>query len=373
MNIAIDLRSLIGGQFSGVENYILNVVHGLLREDKQNQYTLYSNSFRGSNLNEFKFINSKIKLTRLPNKFVNLGLKTGLLNMEKLIGDFDVLFMPNPNQVNLKFQAKLVVTAHDLSPLVTPEFYDMKRRLWHKFLNLKKIFQRADVILAVSEYTKQDLIRLLNIPEHKIVVTYLGVDNKTFNNLPNETELRNIRNKYNLPGDYLLFLNTIEPRKNLPGVLKAFESYTGDEFLIIAGKLGWKYKEALKLINSSPKSSKIRYLGYIKDKDKPFVIKMAKALMYPSFYEGFGLQPLEAAASGVPSIISKVTALPEIMGSASLLVDPYNVSQITQAMSAICTDKQLRALLIEQGLETAKKYSWQNTVQKTLTAITKNY
>jgi glycosyltransferase involved in cell wall biosynthesis len=195
----------------------------MLKQDRNNSYTLFFNSFYKTELPEFHYINAKIKITRWPNKILNLLLKFKLLTLEKLIGDFDVLYMPNLNQFNISKKAKLFLTVHDLSPVVTPEFYDIKRQLWHKFLNYKKAFKRADAIFAVSEYTKSDLTKLFSIPEEKIHVVYPGVDKKIFNpEIPLDT-LRQIRNKYGLPGDYILFLNTIEPRKNLLGLIAAFE------------------------------------------------------------------------------------------------------------------------------------------------------
>jgi glycosyltransferase involved in cell wall biosynthesis len=263
MKIAIDLRSLSSGSVSGVENYTLNLLDNMLKQDRNNSYTLFFNSFYKTELPEFHYINAKIKITRWPNKILNLLLKFKLLTLEKLIGDFDVLYMPNLNQFNISKKAKLFLTVHDLSPVVTPEFYDIKRQLWHKFLNYKKAFKRADAIFAVSEYTKSDLTKLFSIPEEKIHVVYPGVDKKIFNpEIPLDT-LRQIRNKYGLPGDYILFLNTIEPRKNLLGLIAAFESLELPCFLVIAGKRGWKYSEVFNAIKNSPKKNKIKYLAYV--------------------------------------------------------------------------------------------------------------
>src|SRR5581483_761060 len=146
MKIAVDLRSLSSGSVSGVENYCLNLVKNLLRLDKQNQYLLFYNGWFDQNPPDFNFVNSKTKISRLPNKILNLALKFGAVNMESLTGETDWLFLPNLNQFNIKPKTKLAITVHDLSPVITPEFYDAKRRLWHKFLNYKKAFERADIL-----------------------------------------------------------------------------------------------------------------------------------------------------------------------------------------------------------------------------------
>lgn len=369
MNIAVDLRSLQSGSISGVENYTLNLLDALLAMDKQNRYTLFYNSFRNSQVGDMQYINSKLVKTRYPNRLLNLALMMKLAGLEKITGDFDVLFMPNLNQFNIRPGAKLAMTVHDLSPVVTPEFYDLKRNVWHKLLSYSAAFKRANIIFAVSEYTKLDLMRLFNVPAEKIRVIYPGIDTNIFRPDIGDERLRRIRNTYGLPGDYILFLNTIEPRKNLSGLLKAYESLDSRADLVIVGRQGWKYKRIFDEIKHSRKSSKIRYMGYLAEADKPAVIKLSRMLVYPSFYEGFGFQPLEAMAIGTPTIVSQVTALPEIVGSASLLVNPYSTDDIRRAMQALLTDQLLRAQFISKGFAQARKYNWQRTAEQVLQGL----
>ncbi len=153
--------------------------------------------------------------------------------------------MPNLNQFSIHPETKLAITVHDLSPIMTPEFYNLKRKTWHKFLNYKAAFEQANILFAVSEYTKSDLIKIFNIDPKKIIVAYPAA---TLHADVEEATLRQARNLYNLPGDYILFLNTIEPRKNLGGLIKAFEKLESNTSLVIAGRLGWKYKKDFALI-----------------------------------------------------------------------------------------------------------------------------
>ena len=366
MKIAIDLRSLSSGSISGVENYTLNLLDNLLKLDKTNQYTLFYNSLFNKQLGDFHYVNSKVIHSRLPNKVLNIGLKLKALKLEQLAGDFDLLFMPNLNQYHISNSAKLVITTHDLSPVLTPEFYDVKRRMWHKFLNYKRAFARANILFAVSEYTKNDLIKVFNIAPEKIKVIYPGLDHNIFNPSVMEEDQRNLRNRYGLPGDFYLFLSTIEPRKNLKTLIRAFEQVNNSVHLVIAGRLGWKYKKDFALIKKSKKNAKIKYIGYISESDKPALIKMAKALVYPSFYEGFGFQPLEAFASGTPVIASHVTSLPEVVSGAGLLINPYSVDDLSFALTEIVANKALRASLIEKGLLQAKKFTWVKTAEEVL-------
>lgn len=372
MKIAVDLRSLSSGYVSGVENYILNVLDNMLKLDKTNEYLLFHNAFHRRLLGDFQFVNSRIVSTRYPNKLLNFGFKFCAVSMESLIGEFDVLFLPNPNQFCLQSQARLVVTAHDLSPLITPEFYDIKRRLWHKFLNFRKIFERADAIAAVSDYTRQDLERLLGIDSGKVKTIYPGVNHRQFKSDLSETLLRQVRNFYGLPGDYMLFLNTLEPRKNLINLIKAFEQLNKDVFLVIAGKPGWKYGGLLKAINTSRKRSRIKLLGYIPEEHKPALIRMSKFLVYPSFYEGFGFQPLEAAACGRPAIVSNVTSLPEVLGDASLLVNPHQPDELTKAFDVLLSNPGFSEQLGEKAARKAEDYTWEKTAMETLKLITGN-
>lgn len=366
MNIAIDLRSLSSGSISGVENYILNLLDNLFSLDSKNHYTLFNNSLTKPVLGDFNYINTTLRYSKFPSKLVNLALKFKFISLEKLTGEFDCLFMPNLNQFNVSPNAKVILTVHDLSPVVTPEFYNFKRMFWHKFLNYKKAFERADQLLAVSEYTKQDLIKIFKIDPNKIKVIYPGVDSHTFHpNIPDH-QLRLVRNTYSLPGEFILFLNTIEPRKNLPNLIKAFERLNGDANLVIAGKPGWKYKETFRQIKNSKKSAKIKYVGYVEEKHKPALIKLAKILAYPSFYEGFGFQPLEAMAIGTPVVASQLTSIPEIVGNSGILVDPYNIDSLTTSLNTLLNNNDLREQLISKGQVTAKKFLWQNTARGVL-------
>lgn len=369
MKIAYDLRSISAKEFSGVENYSLNLLKNLILEDKQNEYLLFSNSFKAVKKKLVEGSNVKNCESRIPNKFLNLAFKLNLKNLEDFTGPVDWFFMPNLNQFKISKKTKLALTVHDLSPLITPEFYNIKRRIWHSFLNYKKAFQRADLLFAVSEYTKQDLLKLFPINEDKIKVVYPGISLNTSLDLNNLENLRGIRNIYGLPGDYFLFVNTIEPRKNLSGLLKAFEQIKSSTSLVIVGKPGWNYKVIFKEINSHKKRAKIKYLGYVPEFHKPAIIKMSKALVYPSFYEGFGFQPVEAMTLGVPVIASQVTAIPEVVSSAAVLVDPYNVEMLAKIMDQISFDANLRNKLGDLGKERANFFSWRESANKVINYI----
>lgn len=362
MKIAVDLRSLHSTEFSGVESYTVKVLEKLLTRDRENSYTLFYNGFKPKQFDSLHFINAKYKQTRIPNRLLNLSMKFfNKPRLEKLVGDCDVLFMPNWNVCSVDDKTKVILTVHDLSPLVLPQMYNWKSRAWHSFINIKKLVKRADALIAVSEHTKIALQEVLKVPEQKITVAPLGVEQEFFNPSLDVDQLRQVRNIYGLPGDFILFLGTIEPRKNLETLIDAFERVNSPVNLVIAGKLGWKYKAITQRIEKSKKRRQIKLLGYIPEADKPYIMKLAKTFVWPSLYEGFGLPVLEAMAVGTPALTSQLTSLPEVAGSTALLVNPYNPQDIASGLEDLLTNEQLRQRFTVQGIERAKNFTWDKT------------
>lgn len=364
MNITIDLRSLHTQEFSGVEHFSVQVIEQLLRVDKTNHYLLYYNGFKPKAFTQFHFVNGKYKQTRIPNRLLNLGFKfLRWPKFESLTNYNNVVLMPNPNMIRLRSTTKLVLVIHDLSPVLMPEMYTWKAQLWARVINIPALCKRADKILAVSEYTKQTLITEFGIEPDRIAVGLLGIDQERYQPELSISKLRAVRNNYNLPGEFILSIGTLEPRKNLARLIKAFEGLEGEQSLVIAGKLGWRYSEAMELIRSSPKRKQIIYLGYIPEEDKPALIKLAQVFAWPSLYEGFGLPVLEAMAVGTPVLTSNVTSLPEVAGDSALLVNPYNFAEITEGLKLLLTDTATRESYIQKGLLRSKEFSWLNTAE----------
>lgn len=372
MKIAIDLRGLHSGKISGVENYIINILERFLKMDHSNSYILFDNAFRPKNYDYLKFVNAQVVQRRVPNRLFNAALKfAGRPKFENYFGDFDLLFMPNWNFFAIRSTTKLIVTVHDLSPVVAPEFYNVKRRLWHRLINFDRILHRADHIVAVSEYTKADVVRLYNIAPEKVSVIYPGIDRTLFKPELSVSKLREVRNLYGLPGEFILFLNTLEPRKNLVNFIKAFEKVDSNISLVIGGKKGWKYQEIFATMNKSVKRRRIKYLGYIPEEHKPYLIGLASVVGFPSFYEGFGFPALEALSVGVPVLASQVTSLPETVNDAALMVDPYNIDDMTAGLEMLLNDQQLRDNLVSKGLRQAQKFNWETSASQLLEVLQK--
>lgn len=365
MRITVDLRSLHTKHSTGVEYFTTQVLERLLATDKTNHYTLYYNGFQPKQFEQFHFINVTYKQTRIPNRLLNLAFRLFKTpTIESLSGEQGTVLMPNPNMIALRSTTKLALVVHDLSPILMPEMYSWKAQTWHKFINIPKLIHRADKLIAVSDYTKQALVSELSIAEDKITVAKLGVDHDRFHANLEVSELRSARNRYGLPGEFILFVGTIEPRKNLPRLIQAFEQIKSDAHLVIAGKLGWRYDEVFSLIQKSPKAKLIHYLGYIPESDKPALMKLASVFAWPSLYEGFGLPPIEAAAVGTPVVTSNVTSLPEVMSDSAMLVNPYNVSELAHALEVLLTQDTVREQFIRKGLERAKSFTWEATAEQ---------
>ncbi len=382
MRIGIDIRSLAAGKRSGVEEYTIGLLRELFRVGSEHEYVLFFNAW-GKTVPDLAwaegFANVRIRRFRIPNRLLNLSLwYLRYPKLDRLIGGTDVFFMPNLNFAAVSRRTRLMVTAHDLSFEFFPETFSWKQRLWHFAIDFRSLLRRADAIIAVSKSTKDDLLTCYGIPEGKIHVIYSGIDERFAPMDRNSLALVAVQQKYQLPYKFILYLGTIEPRKNLGSLLRAFEVFQrvaiGDMAkyaLVLAGQPGWKYQELFEAIRVSPVRDKIHLIGFVADADKPALYSLASVFVYPSFYEGFGFPPLEALASGVPVIASHSASLPEVVGEAGVLIDPYRPDEILQALRGILEDKSFQAKLRERALAKRRYFTWYQSGQAFLDLVRK--
>ncbi len=337
MKIGIDIRSLLDKNYSGVSEYSYNLIKKILEIDKNNEYIFFLNSF--SSLPEnLKFFAEKYNLvhTRFPNKIFNYGMQKvfKIPKIDGLLDKVDLFFMPHINFASLSNKTKKIITIHDLSFLRSKNFFSLRKNIWHWSLQVKKLINQFDQIVVVSENTKNDIIELCEIPEKKIKVIYSGIG-KEFRKIPEDNlDLIKIRKKYKLSENFIFYLGNLEPRKNIGGLLKAYEKFLDlseknkKYDLVLAGAWGWKCKETKKVWNNSKYKNKIKFLGYINKNDKKYLYNLASLFVYPSFYEGFGFPPLEALFSGSKVVSSFSSSLPEISKNLFTLVNPYDINSI---------------------------------------------
>ena len=422
MKIGIDIRTLMDARYSGVSEYTLNLVGALFRLDRENEYRLFYNTAQNisERMPKFDYPNVQVIKKSVPNKILNYFFFK-FLNRPRIdrILKADIFFMPHINFIGLsgsgstafkaveplfysKGECRKILTVHDLSFLRYPEFFSLRKNFWHKMINVKKLIKKFDYIVAVSENTKQDIIELCGVEPEKVKVIYSGIEdiykpnyelritNYEFGIIRNKSRTfgggllnpvpkidfvdpaaeqggysKKVRDKYNLSDKFILFLGTIEPRKNINGLIRAYEilkernSDLSQYKLVIAGGNGWRSEGIYKVWQESKYKDDIIFSGYIEKKDKVYLYNLASLFIYPSFYEGFGFPPLEAMASGTPVITSFTSSLPEIVGGAGLMVDPYNINDLAIAMEKVLIDDGLRDNLIIKGLERVKNFNWE--------------
>jgi len=382
MLIGIDIRPLMHPVRTGVGEYIYELLDALFKIDKQNQYFLFYNSSGDvlKNLPKWEQENVHYAGFKYPNKLFNLALlifkqpKLDRLILKKIkqynnvtikqSDNLDYWFSPNINFTAISKKCRQILTIHDLSFEYFPDCFSLKRRLWHKILNPKKACQRADMILTPSENTKRDVIGEYKISEDKIKVIYPGLSEKFRAN--SSEPIENLKKKYNLPDKFILFLGTLEPRKNIIGLIEAFnasELRTIGYELVIAGAKGWKFKPIMDLI---AKSDKVRYIGYVDMADKQGLYVLAGIFAYPSLYEGFGFPVLEAMFAGAPVITSNRSSLPEVVRDCAYLVNPNNVDDIAQGLLKLSGNKELSDYFIQNGKRRAEQFKWEKTAEEFL-------
>ena len=259
-----------------------------------------------------------------------------------------------------------VVSFMDLSFLRFPRAFNRGNRLYLTTM-ARAAVRRADHLLAISEHTRQDLIRLLGARPERVTVTYCGVD-PTFRPLP-DAEVRAYRARRELPERFLLYLGTLEPRKNVPRLLEAYARLRrlGPlPPLVLAGARGWGHGAIDARLEALGLADSVRFLGYVPTAELPLCYNAASVFVYPSLYEGFGLPPLEALACGTPVVASNASSLPEALGDAALLVDPRDPGALADALDAALGDAALRDRLQAAGPTQAQRFSWRQMAEQTL-------
>jgi len=363
MNIGVDIRCFMDKNRTGVGEYTFGLLNAVFSLDQENQYYLFYNSYKdvAVYIPKWQQKNLHFIIKHWPNKFFNLLLSLRLIKLDKFAPvKLDVWFSPNLHYTCLTRKIKQILTIHDLSFVILPECFPFKWRLAYKVLSPKKQCQRADIILTPSENTKRDVMDSYQITDSKLQVLYPGSSHKL------EVLSHKESNKY------ILFLGTLEPRKNVESIIEAFnrsELRTKNYELVIAGAPGWKNKKLLKLIGET---AGVKYLGFVPDEDKAVLYQNASLFVFPSLYEGFGIPVLEAMASGVPVITSNRSSLPEVGQNAVCYVNPHNVVELAENMKLILENKDLKQKMIGRGLEVAKEYNWQKSAKEFLEILSKN-
>lgn len=368
MNIAIDVRSLMEGRHSGVEEYTIEIIRGMLRVAPEHTYHLFYNAARPVTLPEFSG-NVRIHRFRYPNKLLNLSqFALAHPRWDRLV-PADCFFVPSLRLMPLSPTVPLVTTVHDLSFERFPEFFSAKRRAWHRLMRPRALVKNSDHIIAVSHATKEDVKSIYDVPDERISVVYSGVPPSI--DVPTSVDIRTVRDLYHLPAKYILFFGTLEPRKNIPSLIRAFDAIAADipQHLVIAGARGWLTNEIDEAVAAATHRDRIHVPGFIAEHHKAALYGGADLFVYPSFYEGFGFPPLEALLAGTPVITSYNSSLPEVVGEWATLIDPYNPGELALVMKEVIREPPLVTAKIRQAI--CQKYSWDHAAEKVVDILQK--
>ncbi len=348
MIIGYDASRAFDDSKKGVENVSFNILTQLAKIDHQNTYLVFTRGQVPKNLPS----NFHIKNIKLKYHWTQLGLAWQTFRQK-----MDALFVPAyilPLYYNPSL--KTVVMVYDFGSEYLPQAHSFKQRFYLHLMEKIKL-QKATKIITTSNATKADLISLTRVDPEKIEVVYLGVDKNKFKNDALVNSLR-----------YFLFVGTIQPRKNLERVIIAFSRQPADQQLVIVGSKGWSSDPIYSLPKKLGIENRVKFLGYVAEKELPALYSQAIALIFPSLFEGFGLPILEAQACGCPVITSNISSMPEVAGKGAILVDPYDIGAIRDAMIRV-KGKAEREKLIKKGFDNVKRFSWEKCARQILKVV----
>lgn len=366
MRIGINAQ-LISRSNAGVAVYAGELIRTLLDIDDHNNYTIFGNRHskdRAAAGNSLFLGTSRLvkgSLSRILWEQLILPLKAKMRGV-------DIMHYPDHTAPLMRKFYPTVITVHDLAPLSFPRTFAKARRTY-KALSIRRSVGMADRVIAVSEATKRDCMRLLNLPEDKLRVVYNGVSPE-FRPIEDKRRLEEVRVRLGLPEKMALYVGTLEPRKNVTGLIRAFGSLKSTKglkhVLVITGMKGWLYGEIFKTVEKLGLYGCVKFTGYVDKEDLPCLYNLADVFVYPSFYEGFGLPALEAMACGCPVITSNTSSLPEVVGGAGILTDPRDREALAGAIYRSITNEGLRQRMRAEGLKRAKRFSWERCARETL-------
>ena len=373
--IGIDGRCLLDTNYTGVSEYTVVLIKKFLKDYPDKQFVIFLNSFKSRGVQKRlawlrKYKNVQIKHYHIPSKFLNFSVWFfGYPRLDKMLkwkddGEYnplDVFIAPNISFLASSHDVKFILTIHDLSFERFKETFSWKRRFWHFIINPRKLCQRVDEIWTVSDSTKWDLESLYKVPSNKIKVKPIVRNLRSINKGRRDKNiLKTVKANYNLPKKFILYLGTVEPRKNIVNLVKAFEYLKESKKidkkckLVIAGQLGWRYKEIVEYIKNSKFKKSIVLTNFVEQRDKQYFYQLAEVFVYPSLFEGFGIPVLEAMANGAPVITSNNSSIPEVVGGAGIMVDPDRVDDLIDAVELMMNDEKVREYYIEEGFKQAK-------------------
>jgi glycosyltransferase involved in cell wall biosynthesis len=364
LHIAIDAHS-VGTRLGGNESYATNLISALAEIDKTNQYTIFVTQQEAQDRFSNRWANFRVRTTLPHTPIIRIPLTLSAELRRHPVDVLHVQFTAPPFP-----PCPVVVSLHDLSFEHLPETFNRRSRTQLR-LTVRRSAKRAAQIIALSEYARQDIIDTYHVPADKVTAIPLAPP-AWLQRVTNDKELQRVRQTYGIDGDYVLAVGSIQPRKNLPRLIKAYSLLrhgpTAGKLpkLVLVGKNAWLYEETLRSLHECGVSEAAVLTGYVPDSDLAALYSGALCFVYPSYFEGFGLPPLEAMKCGAPVIVGNQTSLPEVVGDAAIQVDPLDANGIAIAIQKLISDAGLRSEFRNKGLARAKRFDWNETARQTL-------
>lgn len=363
LHIGIDAHA-VGTKLAGNETYIANLIEALAALDAPHRYTLYVTKQEAVERFQNRWPRVAVQRTLPHSPLVRIPVTLVAELRRRRVDLLHVQFTAPPFA-----PCPVVTTIHDLAFEHIPETF--KRRSFMQLrLTVRRTARRAAHIITPSEFSRQDVIKTYGIEPERISVTpeaaaphFAPVDSKEL--------IESTKQRYGIAGDYILAVGSIQPRKNLPRLIRAYAALRRRRpegnlpQLVFVGKRAWLYTETLRALEESGVRDKTMLTGYVPEADLPALYSGALCFVYPSYFEGFGLPPLEAMACGAPIVTGNLTSLPEVVGGAGLTVNPFDEEEIASALEKLIDDENLRAHLRRIGIERAARFSWQETARLT--------
>lgn len=370
MKIAFDVQLLMKGNITGIgwcaENILQNI-QGNQNEITLNCFTLGYKKEQYQNVEKYISSGYRIEkctwfhdvLYRMVSNFIPIPYSLFFRKNNDITMFFNYVIPPG-------VKGKKATIIYDMAYKACPETVRMKTKCMLN-LSLKKSCKRADKIITISEFSKQEIIHYLHIEDNKIVIMPIGVDFNLFHPNYSDYETNIVLAKYKISTKYFLYLGTLEPRKNITRLIEAYaklkEEISPIPKLVLAGGKGWMYDSIFETVERLKLKDDIIFTGYVMEKEVPILMKGAEAFLFPSIYEGFGMPPLEAMACGTPVLVSNTASLPEVVGDAGIYVEPYSVQSIKEGMALLLNDEELKNKLADKGLERARLFTWERSAK----------
>ena len=366
----------------GISRYIRYLLTELAQQPGQHEYTVFVNGQEVAERLKERASHPQISCVPVswPESKPVVRVAWEQFTLPSLIRQRHIDVLHSPANVLPEFLPRScagVVTLHDLAFLRFPDVLTRSKRAYHRTFTIRSLRQHATMIIANSNSTRQDAIELAHIPAARIETVYPCIDPRFSNVVIEEEELQAFRQKQGLAGGFLLYLGTLEPRKNLSTLLEAYAQlrkvYARKEKLVLAGGKGWLYDTIFNKVRELELEAEVLFPGFVADKEQLLWYASASAFVYPSLYEGFGMPVAEALACGIPVVTSSISSLPEAGAGLALTVNPHDIEAMSEALYQALTDKALRQRCQEQASSVARRFSAQAMVEQTIKVYEQAY